>query len=119
MNYDSPPRGPFSIYTIENDENDPDFFFFRLDPALIRSGRVDYKQYIGACSDRQLSQMFLRFRHDSTDEDAQRFVDRVREGSKSVVPARLQEFFLVHRHKELNDVFQHINDLWQDVQNNI
>lgn len=88
---------------------------FRLDPALIRSGRVDVKQHIGPCSDYQLSRMFVRFRPDGTDDDNMRFVSKIREGNKPVVPAYLQEFFLVHRHKELNDLFEHINNLWQDV----
>lgn len=88
----------------------------RLDSALIRSGRVDYKQYIGTCSDHQLSQMFVRFRPEGTTDDKSRFVKDVRKYSKPVVPSHLQEFFLLHRHKELNYVFEHINDLWQNVQ---
>lgn len=87
-----------------------------MDPALVRSGRVDYKQYIGMCSDHQLSQMFCRFRTEGTDDEAKRFVKEIRKHNKPVVPAHLQEFFLVHRHKELNYMFEHINDLWQDVQ---
>lgn len=75
-------------------------FVNRFDPAL----------------DRQLFlRMSLRFRPDSANEDAQRSVDRVRKGGKRVVPARLHEFFLVDRHKELDDVFQRVNDLWQDL----
>lgn len=88
---------------------------FRLDPALIRSGRVDIKQHIGPCSDHQLSRMFKRFRPDSTDEDNTRFVSKIREQNKPVVPANLQEFFLVYRHKELHVLFEHINNIWQDL----
>ncbi|XP_026808638.1 mitochondrial chaperone BCS1-like isoform X2 [Rhopalosiphum maidis] len=88
----------------------------RLDSALIRSGRVDFKQYIGTCSDYQLSKMFIRFRPEGTEDDKNRFVKDVRKYNKPVVPAHLQEFFLLHRHKELNYVFEHINDLWQNVQ---
>ncbi|XP_001949279.2 mitochondrial chaperone BCS1 isoform X2 [Acyrthosiphon pisum] len=88
----------------------------RLDSALIRSGRVDFKQYIGTCSDHQLSQMFIRFRPEGTEDDKKRFVEDIKKYNKPVIPAHLQEFFLVHRHKELNYVFEHINDLWQNVQ---
>ncbi|KAL5242746.1 hypothetical protein ACI65C_010156 [Semiaphis heraclei] len=88
----------------------------RLDTALIRSGRVDFKQYIGTCSDHQLSEMFTRFRLEGTEDDKKRFVKDIKKYNKPVVPAHLQEFFLVHRHKELNYVFEHINDLWQNVQ---
>ncbi|KAG8231074.1 hypothetical protein J437_LFUL010700 [Ladona fulva] len=35
----------------------------RLDPALIRPGRVDVKEYIGQCSKYQLERMYLRFYH--------------------------------------------------------
>jgi len=87
-----------------------------LDTALIRSGRVDFKEYIGTCSDHQLSEMFIRFRPDGTENDKKRFVKDIRKYNKPVVPAHLQEFFLVHRYKELNYVFEHINDLWQNVQ---
>lgn len=87
----------------------------RLDPALIRPGRVDYKQYIGMCTDHQLSQMFLRFRPDGTNVDAKRFVSDLKKYNKPVTPAQLQEYFLVHRHEDLQDVFEHINDLLQDT----
>ena len=33
----------------------------RLDPALIRPGRVDYKQYIGYVTEYQLRKMFTNF----------------------------------------------------------
>jgi len=91
-------------------------WYFRLDSALIRSGRVDFKQYIGTCSDHQLSQMFIRFRPEGTEGDKKRFVEDIKKYNKPVNPAHLQEFFLVNRHKELNYVFEHINDLWQNVQ---
>lgn len=34
---------------------------FRLDPALIRPGRVDMKEYVGYCDREQVELMFLRF----------------------------------------------------------
>lgn len=87
-----------------------------MDPALVRAGRVDFKQYIGTCSNHQLLKMFARFRPDSTDDDEKRFVNEISKQNKPVVPAHLQEFFLAHRHKKLDELFEHINDLWQDVQ---
>lgn len=84
---------------------------------MIRAGRIDCKQYIGPCSDYQLSKMFTRFRPESTDNDVKRFMNKIQSQNKPVSPAHLQEFFLMHRHKELNSIFEHIDDLWQDVQN--
>lgn len=40
-------------------------YVHRLDPALIRPGRVDLKEYVGYCSDYQLTEMFKKFYPDS------------------------------------------------------
>lgn len=82
-----------------------------MDPALIRAGRVDYKQYVGKCSDYQLSKMLIRFRPEVTDDDMKKFLNEIKIQNKQIVPAHLQEFFLVHRHKKLKDMFEHINNL--------
>jgi len=60
--------------------------------------------------------MFIRFRPEGREDDQKRFVNDIRKYGKPVVQAQLQEFFLVHRHNKLNDVFENINDLWHDVQ---
>jgi hypothetical protein len=60
--------------------------------------------------------MFARFRPDSTEDDQKRFINEISIQNKPVVPAHLQEFFLAQRHKKLDELFEHINDLWQDVQ---
>ena len=48
---------------------------FRLDPALIRPGRVDLKEYIGYCSKNQLETMFSRFYPDSPSQNAKNFAE--------------------------------------------
>lgn len=66
----------------------------RLDPALIRPGRVDYQQFIGLCSQNQIVRMFNRFYPNHPDL-VQSFVKQL-EG-KSVSPAQLQGHFILHK----------------------
>ncbi|XP_050431101.1 mitochondrial chaperone BCS1-like [Adelges cooleyi] len=89
----------------------------KLDPALIRPGRVDYKLHILPCTDHQIKGMFDRF-HPNEIYAREKFVTEVKKQQKPITPAQLQEFFLVHRYKELTDIIENINDLWQDNENN-
>lgn len=50
----------------------------RLDPALIRPGRVDYVQLIDDASDGQIRQLFLKFYPECTAHQAESFVASVR-----------------------------------------
>lgn len=70
----------------------------RLDDALIRPGRVDYKQYIGHATDIQLQLMFIRF-FPSKPLLASIFCEKVRSilQGKNISTAQLQGFFVVHR----------------------
>ncbi|XP_050423234.1 mitochondrial chaperone BCS1-like isoform X2 [Adelges cooleyi] len=88
----------------------------KLDPALIRPGRVDYKLHITPCTDYQIKGMFDRFRPNEIDA-REKFVTEVKKQQKPITPAQLQEFFLVHRYNELTDIIENINDLWQDNEN--
>ena len=84
----------------------------RLDPALIRPGRVDYKQVIDHASDIQIKKMFLRFFPEAT-ELADEFVQSVRSNSKGtpVSAAQLQGHFVIHRDSP-QDAIQHTADLF-------
>ena len=67
----------------------------RLDPALIRPGRVDVIRQIGLATPSQCHRLFLKFFPDET-ELAQRFVDTISPAEISM--ALLQAYFMMHRH---------------------
>lgn len=91
----------------------------RLDPALIRPGRVDFKEYVGYCSRFQLEQMFKRFygNGDASQQDTgyhRRFADRVIATKKNVSPAQIQGYFMLHKLSREEDVIANIDNIWED-----
>ncbi|XP_053670362.1 mitochondrial chaperone BCS1 [Anopheles nili] len=85
----------------------------RLDPALIRPGRVDVKEFVGHCSRHQLEQMFRRF---YTDEDAvsnaRTFAERVAADGRNVSPAQIQGYFMVHKMSDQQTVLDNVQQIW-------
>lgn len=65
----------------------------RLDPALIRPGRVDVKEYVGLASEYQIKQMFETFYPEHTHLSAQ-FHSALRD--IPISPATLQSHFIIH-----------------------
>jgi chaperone BCS1 len=47
----------------------------KLDPALLRPGRIDYKLSLGKASDHQKVELYLRFFPESSEAEAWEFVD--------------------------------------------
>lgn len=89
----------------------------RLDPALIRPGRVDYKQYVGYCSHHQLEEMFKRFYGESKVSEIpyhKQFADRVLATGKNVSPAQVQGYFMMHKMSKENDVIANVDQLWEN-----
>lgn len=66
----------------------------RLDPALIRPGRVDWRCEIGLAQAEQIARMFRVFYPERPDLTAA-FLDKL-EG-RAIAPAALQGYFLCHR----------------------
>ena len=77
-------------------------FSSRLDPALIRPGRVDLKEYIGYCSYEQCKQMFSRFYPGESTDLAEKFATTAVNTSQSISPAALQGYFLKYKHSPEN-----------------
>lgn len=69
----------------------------RLDPALIRPGRIDVKEYIGYATRNQIRKAFLKFYPDVDDAIAEQFTDKVKSFKEPVSMAQLQGFFLCHK----------------------
>jgi chaperone BCS1 len=72
----------------------------RLDPALIRPGRVDMRLLIDDVTPHQVKRLFLRF-YEGEDTLAQAFVDALTDSTtgkmKRVSAAQIQGHFVLHR----------------------
>src|SRR3990167_4502038 len=72
----------------------------RLDPALIRPGRIDVHIEFPICTDEQIELMFMQFYEEASEPLAKEFVGRVTKLSESIkdlTTATLQQYFIAHR----------------------
>ncbi|XP_065191549.1 mitochondrial chaperone BCS1-like [Sycon ciliatum] len=68
----------------------------RLDPALIRPGRVDVREEFTYCTKEQLCHMYERF-YPGHQELSGKFADAIAKHGGQVSPAMVQGFFLLHK----------------------
>ena len=71
----------------------------RLDPALIRPGRVDVKMRIGHCSRSTLVKLFMNFFQEASLAEAEQFSRNVfTEPNQEISAAQVQAFLLLYQH---------------------
>ena len=68
----------------------------KLDPALIRPGRVDFKQCIDNASEYQVREMFLRF-YEGKEEECNRFLEEIYKLGCTISTAQLQGLFVYNK----------------------
>ena len=91
----------------------------RLDPALIRPGRVDVKQLISHCSNHQLTQMYARFYPEATHKQAEDFALRIQAHTADtqgplLSAAQVQGYFMFHKHSA-SDALNNIESIYDLV----
>lgn len=75
-----------------------DLFSSRLDPALLRPGRVDLSQHIGYASEFQLRRIYHRFYPEESEKNARLFASLAMDTAPNISMAQVQGLFLLHKY---------------------
>ena len=70
----------------------------RLDPALLRPGRIDLSQHIGYASEFQLRRIYQRFYPDESEKNARLFASLAMDTAPHISMAQVQGLFLLHKY---------------------
>ncbi|XP_014254726.1 mitochondrial chaperone BCS1 isoform X2 [Cimex lectularius] len=85
----------------------------RLDPALVRPGRIDLKEFIGHCTEHQLNNMFNRFYQTPDKDFSTQFAQLVLSEKKPVSAAQVQGYFMRHKKDPPELVVENIQQIWE------
>ena len=83
----------------------------RLDPALIRPGRVDMKVKVDHATEYQVQQMFQRFYPDQPVESSHHFAQSVLKEGRRVSMAQVQGYLMFHK-SEPQAAMENVQTLW-------
>jgi len=87
----------------------------RLDPALVRPGRVDLRLKIGHCNEDQIQRLFRNFFTEATQEEAEIFGRKVllHKRDQTLSAAQIQSFLLVYKDDLAGAIRNSKEIIWQ------
>ena len=84
---------------------------YRLDPALIRPGRVDMKVRIDYATEYQVQQMYQRFYPDQPAANSRQFAGRLAGEGRRVSMAQVQGYLMFHK-SDPHAALENWHSLW-------